>query len=420
MAVQWFKTKHKGLRYRKHPKRKHGIEFDRFYQYRHTKPDGGRVEESLGWLSEGWSEDRCLLEIVNLKQAKTTGEGPLTLAEKREIAERKRAVEAEKKAKAERDKLTFLDVWPKYLDLAKTTKKSHTIYQEVSGMQKWVFPVIGKKPLADICTLDLERVKKNILDAGRAPRTAQYTLAMIRQVLNFAIEHGFLKGENPSRKVKKMKFDNKRLRFLTVEETETLLDALKKHSLELHDAALMSLHTAARAGEIFGLELRDLDFETAKITLRDTKNTETRIVYMSDTIKQMLETRRAAIMQRQQENKDWNPQGLVFPGRNGKPITSVSRTFDRVVETLPFNEGITDRRQKFTFHNLRHTAASWLVQHGTPLFTVQQLLGHKSPQLTARYSHLTPGNLQDTAKFFDQMKTTTGAEIIPMTGAKQS
>lgn len=241
---------------------------------------------------------------------------------------------------------------------------------------------------------------------------------MVRQVLNFAIEHGFLKGENPTKKVKKLKFDNKRLRFLSVAEAETRLTALKAKSKDLHDQSLTSLHTGARAGEIFRLEFSDLHFETDQITLRDTKNAETRIVYMSDTLKKMFIERKAAIKEKQKKKKDWNSQNLVFPGRGGRPITSVSRTFDRVIEDLGLNEGITDRRQRMTFHNLRHTAASWLVQAGKPLYTVQKLLGHKKYEMTDRYSHPAPGNLRDTAKFFDTMKTTTdkGADVITLNG----
>ena len=415
--MKWFAGKFPGIRYRFHETRKYGIQKDKYFVIRY-RLDGKQKSEALGWASEGWTEQKANETLAKIKKNIRTGQGTRTLAEQREKAEAIRTADAEKKAKEDRETLTFKELWPQYLDLAKATKKKHTIYQEQSNIKKWVMPVIGKKSLIDICTLDLERIKKNILDAGRAPRTAQYTLAMIRQIFNFAIENDFLKGKNPAKKVKKLKFDNQRLRFLTVAESETLLTALKAKSKDLHDQALTSLHTGARAGEIFRLEFTDLDFETDQITLRDTKNTETRIVYMSDTLKQMFIERKAEIQQKQKKKPDWNPQSLVFPGRGGRPITSVSRTFDRVTEDMGLNDGISDRRQKMTFHNLRHTAASWLVQSGTPLFTVQKLLGHKTPQLTARYSHLAPGNLQDTAKFFDTVKTTTSAEVIELNGTK--
>jgi len=174
------------------------------------------------------------------------------------------------------------------------------------------------------------------------------------------------------------------------------------------------VYCAVRGGEIFRLEWQDINIESGKIILRDTKNTETRIVYMSKAVKKMLIRRRDNDKIKKKKKTDWNPLNLIFPGRSGKRITSISRTFDRVVEDLGLNEGITDKRYRFTFHCIRHTAASWLVQAGTPLYTVQQLLGHKTAALTARYSHLAPANMQQTAKFFDKLAETDGAEVIPM------
>lgn len=405
MGYIWIKTKHTGLRYREHATRKYGIQKDRFYQYRHMG-SGKRVEESFGWMSKGWNESKCLSEIIKIQQAKATGEGPQTLSEKREIEGKKRKVEAAKKARAEIENITFEIVWKKYYELALSTKKAQTAYNELSTMQKWVFPTIGGKRLVDVCTLDLERIKKNMLDVGKAPRTVEYCLAMVRQVFNYAIDNKIMTGENPARRVKKLKYDNKRLRYLTREEADALLITLKARSIDLHDMALLSLHTGTRGGEIFNLDWQDIDIESGAVFLRDTKNTETRVVYMSGAVKAMFERRKAPADL---------AAGLVFPGRKGRKITSVSRTFERAIEELGLNDGITDKRHCFTFHCLRHTAASWLVQAGTPLYTVQQLLGHKTSALTARYSHLAPANLQETAKFFDQIDTSvTEGEVVPL------
>ena len=160
MAVQWFRTKHKGLRYRKHPKRKHGVDFDRFYQFRHMTPEG-RKEESLGWLSEGWTEDRCLFEILKIKQAKTTGEGPLTLADKRKIAERKRQaeMEAQQTAEDEARKLAlinkpFVEHWQDYFR-SDIGKKDVSWKTEQGLYEKWLKPVLGNLPLKKITDLIL-------------------------------------------------------------------------------------------------------------------------------------------------------------------------------------------------------------------------------------------------------------------------
>lgn len=75
--------------------------------------------------------------------------------------------------------------------------------------------------------------------------------------------------------------------------------------------------------------------------------------------------------------------------------TQISASFKRIVEEIGLNEGISDPRQKVVFHTLRHTFASWLVQKGTPLYTVAELMGHKSLTMTSRYAHLAPENMRN-------------------------
>ncbi len=102
---------------------------------------------------------------------------------------------------------------------------------------------------------------------------------------------------------------------------------------------------------------------------------------------------------------------LVFPGKNGKKRKQMSKTFERTVEKLGFNDGVQDRRQKLTFHSCRHTCASWLVQAGIPLFTVKEIMGHSTIALTGRYSHLAPSAFQQTAEAIEAANNT--GEIQP-------
>lgn len=93
---------------------------------------------------------------------------------------------------------------------------------------------------------------------------------------------------------------------------------------------------------------------------------------------------------------------LVFKDSNGNKIKKISKTFNRTVEGLKLNKGVTDSRDKVIFHTCRHTFASWHVQNGTDLYTVKELLGHSTIQLTERYSHLRPDGLKSAARNFDK------------------
>jgi integrase len=83
-----------------------------------------------------------------------------------------------------------------------------------------------------------------------------------------------------------------------------------------------------------------------------------------------------------------SPASLVFIDRKGNKIKEPSAAFSRAVDRVGLNDSIVDKRQKITFHSLRHTYASWLVEAGVSLYVVSKLLGHKSLKMTARYAHV--------------------------------
>lgn len=383
------KTTFPGVRYREHETRKHGVKKDQYFTIRY-KLNGKDKEEGMGWASEGWTASKAYARLLELKENKKVGEGPQTLKEKRENEQKKREQAATDLDQIERDAVTFNQIFTKqYFPIAEQNKTKGAAEAE-SSLFKWIDPVIGKLSLKNISPLHLERIKKNMADKGRAPRTVQYALALIRQVYNYAKDNGIYEGICPVSKVKIPKFDNQRQRFLTHEEAEELLTALKARSVDVHDMALLSLHCGLRAGEGFSLQWADVNIEAGIITLRDTKNGKTRHCVMTGEIKKMFTERGPG-------KKD----ALVFPSTRGGLITSVSKTFELVVNELKLNEGVDDPRHKVVWHSLRHTYASWLVQNGVSLYVVQKMLGHSQISQTERYSHLHQDTITDAVKVFE-------------------
>ena len=90
------------------------------------------------------------------------------------------------------------------------------------------------------------------------------------------------------------------------------------------------------------------------------------------------------------EDKPNGQNTLIFPDTKGKKQKQISRSFYEQVKEIGFNKGITDNRQKVSFHTLRHTFASWLAIQGTSLYEIKELMGHKSIEMTERYAHLMP------------------------------
>ena len=336
------------------------------------------------------------MELGKLKQAHTTGEGPKTLSEKRDQIEEQRRSDEEQKEKSARDALAFGRFFrDTYFPGAVTNKSKKSSDREDQLFRLWIEPVIGDLPLKDITPLHLETLKKNMLDAENAARSIRYALAVVRQVFNMARYLKLYDGRTPTANVKFPYEDNRRLRFLTVEEANKLLLALKARSQQTYEIALISLRCGARANEIFKLTWADVNFEKETLTLWDTKNTKTRIVHMTQDIKEIL-----AVQKRD------DPQGVVFPGRTAKHITQISDTFNRVVNHLGLNNGIKDHRMKVVFHTLRHTFASWLVENGESLYTVKELMGHSTLTMTERYAHLGKNSLQQAVKRMEASTST--------------
>lgn len=383
MSTQWKKTKIPGIRYKEHKDRKlkGGIQKDRYFTIRYQLNKKSQ-EEGVGWASEGWTLQKAQALLVEIKQNIKEGKHPQSLKEKREMAEQAKREQKIQEIETVSERVTLRDIFDKYIEVHKVQTTEKTWIRTQSCYLTWVDKVLGNKKLVDISVDDIQPIINKVLET-RAPRTADYVKTVIRQIFNFAKQRDLYFKDNPAMKIKIKQKDNRRSRFLTQEEARTLLDALAKKSPDVHDIALISLFAGLRAGEIFNLKWEHVIWHSERISIVDPKNGESRMEPMHPQVKEMLQ-------HRYQNDRD----GFIFKARNGEKITDLSDTFQRTVDKLGFNDGITDQRQKVVFHTLRHTYASWLVMNGVDLYTTQKLMGHKSNQMTQRYAHLAPGYLE--------------------------
>jgi len=243
-----------------------------------------------------------------------------------------------------------------------------------------IAPRFSSTPLDRITPLALETFKQELLGKGLAPASARLILGDIRRIYRKLISWNLYSGTVPTDGLKMPRADNARIRYLTPDEAERLLDALKTRSPSWWRMAMISLHTGMRIGEILSLRGSDINLPSRVVHVRDAK-AGTRMAHMTDAVAPVFEDVMPA-----------TPDGLLFCSREGKPlrVTDTSNTFAKVIKALGFNDGLTDRRQKVVFHTLRHTFCSWLAIRGVPLYTIGELVGHSSLEMTKRYSHLCP------------------------------
>jgi len=359
------------------------------------KRDGKKVWEKVGWKSQGYSADLA---------KKIRNERIISMQHGEELPK--------EKVKAP----TFKEFAEKYLkwsdgrkkERGKTKAGKEPVTVDKSRYEHHLKDRFDDKRLDEITPFDLERMKSDMAKAGIAPKTISHCLGLLRAMYNRAADWDIYQGPNPVKKIKMPVIQNARDRFLSFEEAERLLKELRHNfrvkkeykeldDPQLHDMVLISLHTGARASEIFNLKRQDVDFSNGLITLRDTKNSETRYAPMTGAVREMLKRRIP-----EDPKVPADPSALIFTDEDGAKINELSNSFERVVNRLKINEGVTDPRLRVVFHTCRHTFASWLAIQGTPLYTIAKLMGHKSIAMSERYSHLSPDHKKQAVMGMEQ------------------
>lgn len=403
MSLEW-NTAAPGVRYREHETRKHGVKPDRYFAIRY-RVDGRRIEEGLGWASQGWTLEEAREKLVELRKANRTGEGERTLAEVRVKKNAERQAAEEARLLAERTAMTVGQFWQERYWPAQDYKAKGSRVTEQGLWRIWIAPVMQDKPLAQLSAFDVERVKSAMLKAGRAAASVKYALAVVGQIWTLAVRDGFASGPCPAKLVTLPKKDNRRQRYLSAEESHLLLAELKQRTPTSHDMALCALDMGLRFGEIAGLTWQDVDLERKQVLIRDPKARTNRVAFLTARTLRMLKARKALATGQ-----------FVFPSRTGGLMDRISHVFRHVADRL-FNQGVDDPRQRVCFHTLRHTFASWLVEAGTSLYAVKELMGHADFDMTQRYSHLSPEGLRAAIGVLEQhAKPVEPAKVIHLRG----
>ena len=262
-----------------------------------------------------------------------------------------------------------------YLDYSKTNKRSWTRDRTSIGSLKAFF---NGKYLYEITPLLIERYKKKRIDEV-SPVTLNRELACLKHMFTKAIEWEKV-DYNPVKRVKLLREDNARLRYLTCDEVQRLYENCADH---LKPIVLAALYTGMRQGEILKLKWEDVDLEQKIIFVKNTKNNEVREIPLNNLLTSTLKN-----------IKFRSP--YVFCDKDGRPYGSVRKSFENALKKAAI--------QDFCFHDLRHTFASHLVMSGVDLMTVKELLGHKTIKMTLRYAHLSPSHKRraiESLEYFD-------------------
>ncbi len=260
------------------------------------------------------------------------------------------------------------------------------VTKQTALLQKWKAE-IGDHVLIDVTPSLIaecrDKLAKEITLRGkpRSPATVNRYMAALSVVFTAAVkEWGWLE-DNPMRKVTKPKESRGRVRFLSNEERIRLLKACKESSNHyLYPVVVLALSTGMRQGEIMNLTWDTVDLNQGRAILHETKNGERRAVAITghalEVIKDLNKVRRI----------DCN---LLFPAKESRP----QKPQKPIDLRAPWGTAVKKAElQDFHFHDLRHSAASYLAMNGASLAEIAEVLGHKTLQMVKRYAHLSEGH----------------------------
>jgi len=214
---------------------------------------------------------------------------------------------------------------------------------------------ITKRTIAELIETRVETVK---------PGTIAKEMSVLKHCLQLAVEWGEL-NQNPAAGARLPKLPPGKTRYLTPGELKAALEAAPDW---LRAPMAFAVCTGVRRGEMLSLRWMDVDMPNRRLYLRETKNGALRILPIPESALTVLHSLPGGA-----------PGDPVFAGVDPDHLSVYTK---RVFKRL----GILDA----SFHTLRHTAASWMVQQGVDLYAVGQILGHKTSRMTQRYAHLSP------------------------------
>ncbi len=264
--------------------------------------------------------------------------------------------------------------------LPKKTKNLHS--QKIQKQQLlWWKDQIGSYLLSDVTPSLIAEYRDNLgkeeirKDVYRSPATIVRYMAALSHAFTIAMREWMWVEDSPMRKVSKPKEPRGRVRFLSDDERKRLLIACKEYNHPyLYTITILALATGMRQGEIMGIKWDDVNFKDGYIILHETKNGERRRIPLAGHAKDVLKAL---------HDKREIASSLVFADFKTKikgKIANMDNAWNNAVKTAKI--------ENFRFHDLRHSAASYLAMNGASLAEIAEVLGHKTLQMVKRYAHL--------------------------------
>lgn len=251
---------------------------------------------------------------------------------------------------------------------------------------RWWHDQVGAKPLAEITPALVTAYREHLIrteaDRPRANATVNRYLAALSHVFSVAKREWEWTDDNPVQRVRGLKEPRGRVRFLRDDERHRLLDTCRQSPHPyLYTIVILALSTGARKGELLHLTWLAVDLHRRRLILEDTKNGEWRAVPLVGHAHELV----AQLVRERCPETSW-----LFPRPDGYKPWGIAYAWQRALQQADV--------QDFRFHDLRHSAASYLAMNHATLAEIAMVLGHKTLDMVRRYAHLTDSHIEGVVR----------------------
>ena len=242
----------------------------------------------------------------------------------------------------------------------------------------WWKSKIGQMLVSDVTPAVVSRLRNELVSKPgpkgkqRAGATVVRYLASLSHAFTIAMKDWCWVTDNPVLKISKPRQSRGRERYLSDDERQRLLAACDESTSRfLKAVVVLAMSTGMRRGEIMAMTWTRVDLNRKMIYLTETKNDTSRAIPLAALALEML----VELSKVRRIDTD-----LVFYGTDPSKPVDLKKPWETAVRKA----GLLD----FRFHDLRHTAASYLAMNGATTLEIAALLGHKTLTMVKRYSHL--------------------------------
>lgn len=352
--------------------------------------------------------------IVDLPPVLNPDTGKLQRKQKRITAGTKKEIDAKvaalvtstTKGVPDATRATVLEFMNYWLETTKPTLKpaTHRRYSDLA--KNHIVPFIGSLKLARLTPAHVQSLYANRLDAGLSNTTVFHLHSVLHHALDDAVQWEFV-FRNVTDAATPPKRDEPEMKTWTQEQADRFLSTSAATEADKLEALwTLALLTGMRRGEILGLRWSDFDKRSSSISVQrslsrgssselieqapKTKSGRRRISLPRRAIEKLEEHREAQDAYRASIEPAWEDHNLIFTNELGRHLHP--NTLDRLFKLAIARAKVPAIR----FHDLRHTAATLLLQEGVHPKIVQERMGHANIAETMKYSHVMP-HMQEAA-----------------------